>query len=136
MTLVITDISILSVCSKILEKPIYNRLKLFTNKHNILTDAQHGFRDNKSNETANQLFIENFQESVDKEIYVLGLFFYLTKAYDVINHEIILTKLEYYGLRGTIKAWLESYRSQFVEIFNTDNRGRNQHTYISLHVWK
>jgi len=45
------------------------------------------------------------------------LFFDLTKAYVVINHEILLAKLEYYGIRGTIKAWEESYlpyRSQFV----------------------
>jgi hypothetical protein len=51
-----------------------------------------------------QIFIENIQESIDKQLYVLGSFFDLTKAYDVINHEILLTKLEYYGIRETIKA--------------------------------
>jgi len=96
-------ISILSVFSKILEKLIYNRL-LFINKHNILTDAQHGFRNNKLPEMASQIFIENFYESIDKQLYVLGSFFDLTKAYDVINHEILLTKLEYYGIRGAIRA--------------------------------
>ena len=102
---------------------IYNRLTLFINKHNILTYAQHGVRDNKSTETANQIFIENIQESLDKQLHILGLFFDLTKAYDVINHEILLNKLEYYRIRGTIKTKIEFYLlycSQFVEIFKTD----------------
>jgi len=62
MTVVITDLyPFLSVFSKFLEKLIYGILILFINKHNILTDAQHGFRD-KSTETT-QIFIENIQES-------------------------------------------------------------------------
>jgi len=44
-----------------LEKFIYNRLILFVSKHNILTDTQNGFRENKSTETASQTFIENIQ---------------------------------------------------------------------------
>jgi len=52
-----------------------------------LTDAQNGFRENKSTATPSQIFIENIQESMDKQLYVLGVFFYLTKVYDVINHE-------------------------------------------------
>jgi hypothetical protein len=116
-------ISILSVFSKILEKLIYNRLKLFIN-----------FRDNKSTETASQLLIVDILESMDQQLYVLGLFFDLTKVYDVINHEILLNKLEFYRIRGNIRAWIESYLSypsQFVKIFKTDNRGRNQQIYKS-----
>ena len=52
----------------------------------MLTDAQHGFRDRKSTETTCQIFIENIQVSTDKQLYILGLFFDLIKAYDVINH--------------------------------------------------
>jgi hypothetical protein len=103
-----------------------------------LTDAQHGFRDKKSTETASQMLIENIQESMDKQLYILGLFFDPTKTYDVINHEILLTRLEYYGTRGSIKAWIESYLSywsQFVEILKTDNKGRNNR-YINLHIRK
>jgi len=65
------------VFSKILEKLMYNRLILFRNKHNILTDAWHNFGDDKPNETASQIFIENIKEPMDKQLYVLGLFFYL-----------------------------------------------------------
>ena len=65
---------------------------------------------------------------MDQQLYVLGLFFDLTKVY-MINYEILLNKIEYYGIGGTVKAWVESYlsyQSQFVEIFKTDNRERNQ----------
>jgi hypothetical protein len=79
-------ISIISVFSKILEKLIYNRSILFINKHDTLAAVQNGFRDNKSTETASHIFIESIQESMDKQLYILGLFFDLTKAYDVINH--------------------------------------------------
>ena len=99
-----------------------------------MIDAQHGFRNNKSIEMASQIFTQNFQESIDKQLYVLGSFFDLTKVYDVLNHERLLTKLEYYGIRETIKAWIEfylSYRSQFIAIFKTDNRGRNQQKKVS-----
>jgi hypothetical protein len=122
------------VFSKILEKPIYNRLIIFINKHNLLTDAQHGFKDNTSTETTSKIFTASIQESMDKLLYVLGSFFGLTKAYDVIYHDILLNNLECYVIRGTIKAWTESYlsyRLQFLEIFQTDNTRRNQKIYKS-----
>jgi len=58
-------ISVLSVFSKILEKLMYNRLLSFLKQHHILTEAQHGFRENKSTETASQSFIESVQEALD-----------------------------------------------------------------------
>jgi len=121
-----------------LEKMIYNRLILFINKRNILKYAQHGVTANKLPEMDSQIFIENIQESMDKHVYISGLFFDLTKAYDVIIHEILFNKLEYYGIRGTIKTGIEScllYQSQFVEIFKTHNTRRNR-TYISIHIRK
>jgi len=84
---------------------------------------------------ASQIFIENISESMDKQLYVLGLLFDLTNAYDTTNNEILLNKLEYCGIRGTLKAWIKSYLfywSQFVEIFKTDNIRRNQKIYMSL----
>jgi hypothetical protein len=58
------------------EKLMYNRLMLVINKHDILTDARHGFRD-KATETTGQFFFLNIQEPMNKHLYVLGLFFYL-----------------------------------------------------------
>jgi hypothetical protein len=114
-------ISVLSVFSKILEKLIYNRLLYFFKKHYIrlLTEVQHGFRENKSTETASQSFIESVQEALDKQRKAIGIFLDLSKAYDVINHETILDKLDSYGVRGTINNWFKSYlsrRTQVMEI--------------------
>jgi hypothetical protein len=125
-------ISILSVFSKILEKLMYNSLTSFIIKNNILTEAQHGFRANKSTETASQSFLESIQDAVDRGQHAIEIFFDLTKAYDVINHDILLGKLNSYGIRGMTNSWLKSYlahRKQFVEI-NQIN-GRRQNKYIS-----
>jgi hypothetical protein len=84
-----------------------------------LAEEQNGFRGNKSTETACQAFTENVQEALDGRLFVLGLFFYHIKVYDVITHEKLLEKLDYYGLRGTTKEWFKSYlslQSQYVEI--------------------
>jgi hypothetical protein len=97
--------------SKILEKIIYNRLLPLVEKYNILAEEQNGFRGNKSTERACQAFIENVQEALDVRLFVLGIFLNLTKAYDVINHEKLVEKLDYYGIRGTTKEWFKSYLS-------------------------
>jgi len=74
---------------------------------------------------------------MDQQLYVLHLFFDLTKVYDVINHEILLNKLEYYGIRGTIKAWIEFYLIhrnllKYLKLITEEETN----SYISLHVRK
>jgi len=74
-------ISILSVFfSKILEKIIYSRLLGFLNKHNIITKAQNGFREQKSTITAIQSFIEKIREVLDEGHRAVGIFFDSSKA--------------------------------------------------------
>jgi hypothetical protein len=84
-----------------------------------LSQNQHGFWENRSTETAYQNFVEFIQKKLDNEQHVIRIFFDLSKAYDVINHEILPDKLDHYGIRGKTKLWLESYlsyHSQCVEI--------------------
>jgi hypothetical protein len=73
-----------------------DRIIAFESKYNLLTEVQNGFRKNKSIETASQTFIEKTQEAMDKRLYVIGIFFDLTKAYDMIDHNILLEKLNHY----------------------------------------
>lgn len=110
-------ISILPVLSKVLEKVLYNRLMKFSNKYNIINTSQYGFMKHKSTETAlldaKELISQNFEE---KKL-VLGLFIDFSKAFDCLNHQILLTKLDTYGFRGHALRLLKSYlehRSQYV----------------------
>ena len=117
-------IAVLSVFSKILEKIMYNRLLYYLKKFKILTDEQNRFRDNKSTTTACHTFIEQVQQALDNNLHAVGIFLDLTKAYDVLNHDILLYKLESYGVRGILNTWFKSYlsgRSQYVSLTQSDN---------------
>jgi hypothetical protein len=62
---------------------------------------------------------------LDRRLVIVGIFFDLTKAYDVIDHDILCEKLDHYGIRGKINVWLKSYltqRSQYVEMSSNDNK--------------
>ena len=80
---------------------MYNKLLCFFFKFNILADEQHGFLENKSTITASHSFIEKIQQAFDSNLHAIGIFLDLTKAFDVINHNILLSKLQSYGIRGT-----------------------------------
>jgi hypothetical protein len=84
--------------------------------------------------TAVQSFVEHIQEALDKQLYVIGICLDLIRAYDDVNHPILLDKLEFYGIRGPGKAWFESYlsnRLQFVEITHTDYQKSTQNSFSS-----
>jgi hypothetical protein len=97
----------------------------FISKYKILTGNQYGFQKDKSTILACQSFIGNAREALDRRSFTVGIFFDPTKAYDVIDHDILLEKLDHCGIRGIIKIWLKSYltrHSQFVEITTNDNK--------------
>jgi hypothetical protein len=85
-------ISLLCVFLKILEKLMYNRLLSFLTRNTILTEAQYGFRKNRSTETAIQSFLASIQEAIENNENQIGIFCDLTKAYDAINHDTLLSK--------------------------------------------
>ena len=92
-------IASLSVFSKMLEKLVYNRLIAFIEKNGILTNAQHGFRANRSTVTALQDFVNDALTAIDNKMNPIGLFMDLSKAYDVLDHKLLLYKLNVYGIR-------------------------------------
>ena len=80
---------------------MYNRIISFLYDNKIFSETQNGFRKGKSIDTAVQSFIERIQESLHKRVHTIGIFLGLTKAYDVLNHKLLLEKLSYYGTRGS-----------------------------------
>ena len=114
-------ISLLSNIEKIFEKVIYSRLIGFLNEFNQIYARQFGFR--KSHSTIHTLIniVERIRRSLDKGEFVCGVFVDLQKAFDTVDHEILLAKLSHYGIRGIANQWLKSYlsnRHQFVCLSN------------------
>lgn len=108
-------ISLLPQFSKILEKVFERRLNKFIEKHNLLSEGQYGFRSNRSTSMAIIDATEEISKALDNKKYAIGIFIDLKKAFDTINHEILLKKLERYGIRGVAGKWVKSYLSDRVQ---------------------
>ena len=111
-------ISVTTGFSKILEKLMYRRLIKFIEINKILTKHQYGFRDNRSTELAIIELTDRITKAIDKGEYTLGIFLDLSKAFDTINHKILIEKLEHYSIRGLAQHWFENYltnRKQIVK---------------------
>lgn len=116
-------ISLLSQFSKILEKIFNKRLRSFIETQHILTDGQYGFRSNHSTSLALTEFVEKITSAMDKCQSTIGVFIDLKKAFDTVDHNILLSKLQCYGIRGLALAWIKSYltnRRQYV-CYNNSN---------------
>jgi len=114
-------ISLLPCFSKILERLIYNRLDNFLSRCKILHDNQYGFRKHHSTDLALLDIYNKISSSLDLNHHTIGLFLDLSKAFDTINHDILLTKLYHYGIRGIALDLFSSYlsnRQQFTS-FNS-----------------
>jgi hypothetical protein len=109
-------ISLLSLISKVFEKILKSRLQNFIDKHNLLTSSQYGFRTKSSTTLAVADFISTIDMARNAGKHTIALFLDLRKAFDTVNHNVLLMKLEYLGIRGLSLQLLSSYltdRSQF-----------------------
>jgi hypothetical protein len=113
---------------------MYNRIISFLYENKIFTEAQNGIRKGKFIETAVQPFTEMIQEALDKRVHTIGIFIDLTKAYDVLNHKLLLEKLSSYGIRDSTNSWFRSYltnRRQCIEINQSDSSSAKVNRYRS-----
>jgi len=102
-------ISLLSVFDKLLEKVMYARRYSYLQAHNILYKYQFGFRKKYSTSMALIDFIEkNYQNQNDGKL-CAGVYIDLLKAFDTVNHDILLYKLHNYGICGVIYDWFRNY---------------------------
>ena len=112
-------IAVLSPFAKILERLVYNQLSHLLEKENILFKHQFGFRKNYSTEQAILELTDNLKMKIDSNEAICSIFLDLSKAFDTVNHQILLQKLYRYGIRPLqwFKSYLES-RTQYVEVEN------------------
>ena len=112
-------ISLLASFSKIYEKLMHNRILNFLESNNSLFDMQYGFRPGRSCEHALLKAQSILLSSMSKRQISLLLLIDFSKAFDMVEHSILLNKLEHYGIRGNVLKWMTSYldnRLQFVSI--------------------
>ena len=105
--------------SKIIEKIVYKRVSNFLDSNTFFTNRQFGFRKHMSTSHAITLLVDSISKNMNRKNKTLGLFLDLSRAFDLIDHEILLYKLNHYGFRGISNAWFRSYlsnRTQQVEV--------------------
>ena len=102
-------ISLLPVFSKILEKYVYSKLVVHWEKNSVLHPKQFGFRKHHSTLDTFLLTVGEILNSMNDGMNVLSVFIDLRKAFDTINHQIIIDKLKKLGVRDTALTWFISY---------------------------
>ena len=114
---------LLTSFSKIIEKKIFKRLYNYLNDNNKLVDHQYGFRKKLSTKTAIYTLLNNALLSFERRNFVGGIFCDLQKAFDCINHEILLDKMKLYGISGIPNKLMKSYlenRYQRVSVYSNN----------------
>ena len=101
-------ISILPVISKIFEKVVFKQLSKYFTENKLLFKGEYGFRPEYSTELANLEFSDRLFSNIDNKQIPIACFMDLSKAFDCLDHSILLRKLSYYGITGTSLLWFEN----------------------------
>ena len=131
------QISVLPCFSKILERIMFIRLYNYLNENEILNDKQFGFRAGHSTEHAILELIDQVSNAFDNNNFVLGVFIDLSKAFDIVDHNILLEKLSMYRVKGNNLMWFHSYlfnRKQYIEFQNDDKKEKTKSLTIKCGV--
>jgi hypothetical protein len=102
-------VSLLSTVLKVFERSFYERLSSFVTKQKIIYELQFGFREAHSTSMAVLKLLDKIIVSLDKGEFAAAMFHDFSKAFDTVNHRILLNKFNHYGIRGVANRWVESY---------------------------
>jgi len=114
----------ISSFAKIFERVVAKKIKEFLEKYNVINKSQFGYQNKISTIDALINYVTNIYDGLAEKQYIKGYMLDLTKAFDLVNHSVLFSKLEQCGLRGKILGWLKSYlqnRKQFVELETIGN---------------
>ena len=102
-------ISLLITISKVLEKLIYKRVYSYLHQNGSIYQSQYGFHSNHSTDNAVTELIGEILNNLENKKHTLTIFLDLSKAFDTLEHDMILKKLDKYGIRSTCLEWFKSY---------------------------
>ena len=102
-------ISLLSPFAKIFENCLYSQLISFLNKNSVLYPLQYGFRENSSTEFAVSQIVDDLTTCIENKSINCSVFLDLAKAFNTVNHQILLKKLQSCGVRGVALKLMESF---------------------------
>ena len=102
-------ITVLPVCSKILEKCKHKQLTEFLEERKLLSSTQFGFRRKRNTELAATLLLDNIRKDMNNGLLTGAIFIDLSKAFDTLSHAQIIETLSNYGIRGTIIELFTNY---------------------------
>ena len=117
-------VSLLMTISKVLEKIMYNKMYGFLSCNNIFFDSQYGFWSKRSCEHVIMEMAGHVLQAKNEGKHSMGVFLDLSKVFDTLDHPVLITKLERYGIRGNMLNWFKSYlsgRSLVAKISNSTN---------------
>ena len=118
-------ITILPTLSKIFEKLVFSRMYNFLNKFGLLHSCQFGFRKLHNTSHALSAMTKTIYEKLNDRHNVLALYIDLQKAFDVLDHNILIKKLNYLGIRGSFLNWLTSFLSNRHQCVELDNNTKS-----------
>ena len=106
-------ISLLPIVSKVLERCVFNCL--YDHINNLITPLQHGFLRNRSCVTQLLSVLHTIGQNLDKNIQMDVIYFDFAKAFDTVNHNVLLPKLKTYGVSGQLLTWFANYLSGWLQ---------------------
>ena len=102
-------ISITCICSKLMEHIMHSNIMSHLELHNILSNSQHGFRKNRSCETQLLITLQELADTLNRGDQADCILLDFSKAFDKVPHKRLLNKCKFYGIRGAILEWIESF---------------------------
>ena len=102
-------ISLLPIFNKIFEKILYKRIEQHFCDHNLISNNQFGFRKSRDTQQATLKLVYDVLPTLGTDVKTIGLFLDFSKAFDTVDHTLLINKLHRYGIRGTSLSLIKSY---------------------------